>query len=167
MSNTGVPSMRSAPDRHRTGPSFASCRTPVRTTQDMPSGFGRNGERVANTPRRVLPPRRGGRTVGAHEARRLAENSQMSHRRSKPSMPRRASGLRNSGVKISSERSSGTTPLWRGMPNFPGNSLCTCAMGRRTQVSSMLALLTAARTRRRARRAAQARPCRHRASRRG
>ena len=28
-------------------------------------------------------------------------------------MPRRASGLRNSGVKISSERSSGTTPLWR------------------------------------------------------
>ena len=27
-------------------------------------GLGRNGERVANTPRRVLPPRRGGRTVG-------------------------------------------------------------------------------------------------------
>ena len=33
-------------------------------TQERPMGLGRKGERVAKTPRRVLPPNRGGRTVG-------------------------------------------------------------------------------------------------------
>lgn len=33
-------------------------------TLESPSALGRNGLRVANTPMRVLPPSRGGRTVG-------------------------------------------------------------------------------------------------------
>ena len=42
--------------------------------------LGRNGERVANTPMRVLPPRRGGRTVGDQPSRSAFENDQISHR---------------------------------------------------------------------------------------
>ena len=42
--------------------------------------FGRKGERVANTPMRVFPPRRGGRTVGDQSSRTLRENCQISHR---------------------------------------------------------------------------------------
>ncbi len=41
-------------------------------------GLGRKGERVAKTPRRAFPPKRGGRTVGDHVSRLLSENSQMS-----------------------------------------------------------------------------------------
>ena len=37
-------------------------------THESPSGFGRNGERVANTPTRVLPPSFGGSTVVARIA---------------------------------------------------------------------------------------------------
>ena len=36
--------------------------------------LGRNGERVANTPILVLPPRIGGRTVGDHLSRTASEN---------------------------------------------------------------------------------------------
>ena len=36
--------------------------------------LGRKGERVANTPIRVLPPSRGGRTVGDQSPRLAAEN---------------------------------------------------------------------------------------------
>ena len=36
--------------------------------------FGLNGDRVANTPTRLLPPRRGGRTVGDHDSRSAFEN---------------------------------------------------------------------------------------------
>ena len=47
--------------------------------------FGRNGERVAKTPTRSLPPRRGGRTVGrlGHEGleQRLAVLGQLHHAR--------------------------------------------------------------------------------------
>ena len=86
-------------------------------------GLGRKGERVAKTPRRVLPPRRGGRTVGDQLSRTVSENSQISQRCENPSMPRRASGLRYSGSKTIVARVSGTSPLWRGMPNFVGNSL--------------------------------------------
>ena len=43
-------------------------------------GLGRNGDRVANTPMRVLPPSLGGRTVGDHSARSQAEKPQISHR---------------------------------------------------------------------------------------
>ena len=45
-----------------------------------PRLLGRKGERVAKTPIRSLPPRRGGLTVGVLRASRLAENSQMIHR---------------------------------------------------------------------------------------
>ena len=38
-------------------------------------GLGRNGERVANTPMRTLPPRRGGRTVGDQPSRSARENA--------------------------------------------------------------------------------------------
>ena len=37
-------------------------------------GFGRKGERVANTPTRSLPPRRGGRTVADQPSRTAWEN---------------------------------------------------------------------------------------------
>ena len=39
-------------------------RTPFSSMRDIPSGLGRKVERVANTPMRALPPKRGGRTVG-------------------------------------------------------------------------------------------------------
>ena len=37
---------------------------PSSLATDNPNGLGRKVERVANTPRRSLPPKRGGRTVG-------------------------------------------------------------------------------------------------------
>ena len=43
-------------------------------------------------------------------------------------MPRRASGLRNSGSKTMVERSSSTRPDCRGMPNLVAKSLCIRAM---------------------------------------
>lgn len=64
MSKMGVPSIKSAPATRSTGPSSALCSTPNSLTEERPMGLGRKGERVANTPMRVLPPRRGGRTVG-------------------------------------------------------------------------------------------------------
>lgn len=51
----------------------------INFTQDNPIGLGRNGERVAKTPRRSLPPRRGGRTVRPLCSCLLAENPQISH----------------------------------------------------------------------------------------
>ena len=85
--------------------------------------FGRNGERVANTPMRSLPPSRGGRTVGDQSSRTASENCQMSHRWEKPSMPRRASALRYSGSNTMRARRASTSPLWRGTPNFVLKSL--------------------------------------------
>ncbi len=41
-------------------------------------GFGRNGDRLAKTPTRVLPPSLGGRTVGDQSSLCTAENSQTS-----------------------------------------------------------------------------------------
>ena len=64
MSKMGVPSIKSAPNTCSTGPSFLSIAISRSCTEDKPMGLGRKGERVANTPMRVLPPRRGGRTVG-------------------------------------------------------------------------------------------------------
>ena len=100
-----------------------------RRTHDRPIGFGRNGERVANTPMRTLPPRRGGRTVGDQSARTFSENSQMSQMCENASSPRTASRLRNSGSKIISACRLSTTPLWRGTPNFVAKSLWMWAMG--------------------------------------
>ena len=64
MSKIGVPSIRSAPDTWSTGPRAGSSSTRSSRTEDRPRALGRKGDRVANTPMRVLPPSRGGRTVG-------------------------------------------------------------------------------------------------------
>lgn len=56
-------------------------------------GFGRKGERVAKTPIRVLPPSRGGRTVGDQVSRMARSKTQMSQMWEKSSKPRRASGF--------------------------------------------------------------------------
>ena len=69
MSKMGVPSTRSAPATRSTGPSASSRSRPSSRTQLRPRALGRKGERVAKTPRRVLPPRRGGRTVGDQSSR--------------------------------------------------------------------------------------------------
>ena len=57
-------------------------------------GFGRKGERLANTPTRWFPPSRGGRTVGDHSVRWDWWNTQISQMWENPSSPRRASGFR-------------------------------------------------------------------------
>ena len=61
-------------------------------------GLGRKGERVAKTPMRVLPPSRGGKTVGDQRSRMAWEKTHRSQRWEYPSMPRRAVSLRYSGV---------------------------------------------------------------------
>lgn len=60
-------------------------------------GLGRKGDRVANTPMRVFPPSRGGRTVGDQVFRTAWENTHTTQRWENPSNPRRASGFRYSG----------------------------------------------------------------------
>ena len=54
----------SAPVTWSTGRPFAAQSTDTSRTTLRPMWFGRNGERVVNTPTRVLPPSFGGRTVG-------------------------------------------------------------------------------------------------------
>ena len=110
--------------------------TDLSSTQDRPSGLGRKGERVANTPIRTLPPSLGGRTVGDQSARRFSENPQISQRCEKPSSPRSASGLQNSGSNTTVDISVSIIPLWRGKPNFEVKSLCMLATAR-TLISSM------------------------------
>lgn len=58
--------------------------------------------------------------MGDHPSLRLAEKPQISHRRKKPSIPRRTSGFRNSGSKTTVERSSSSSPLCRGMYGYTG-----------------------------------------------
>ena len=71
----GVPSKRSAPDTIRIFPSFSVASMPKSLTEDSPMLFGLKGERVAKTPIRLLPPRRGGRTVGENESLWAKEKS--------------------------------------------------------------------------------------------
>ena len=111
-----------------TGPKSFVISTPSSFTQESPRLLGRKGDRVAKTPMRVLPPSRGGRTVGDQPDRTASENCQMTHRWEKPSMPRRASALRYSGSKTMAERSSCTRWGCRGIPNFVGKSLRIRAM---------------------------------------
>ena len=85
-------------------------------------GLGRKGERVANTPIRLFPPSLGGRTVGDQPLSRFSENSQMSHRWEKPSMPRRASAMRHGGSNTTMARSSSTSPACLGTPNLEEKS---------------------------------------------
>ena len=94
MSKIGVPSIRSAPETRSTGPSGVESSTDSSFTQERPRGFGRTGARVAKTPMRVFPPRRGGRTSGDQGLPKFSENPQMSQRWEKPSIPRRASASR-------------------------------------------------------------------------
>ena len=107
-------------------------------TLERPSGLGRKGERVANTPIRVLPPRRGGRTVGDQFSRTAPENCHTSQMWLKSSSPRRASALRYSGVKMISPRRPSTSPLCRGMPNLVGKAVWMCAMTFRVMVSLLI-----------------------------
>ena len=93
-------------------------------------GLGRKGERVAKTPMRAFPPSRGGRTVGDQVCRTEAEKTHTSQIWEKPSSPRRASGLRNSGSKTTVASSVSTRPLCRGTPNLVEKSLRIWAMGR-------------------------------------
>ena len=86
--------MRSAPATVSTGPSGVFGSTFKSLTQLSPMALGRNGERVANTPIRVLPPSRGGRTVGDQCSLTALENCQMSQMWEKSSSPRTASGAR-------------------------------------------------------------------------
>ncbi|VWL99243.1 Uncharacterised protein [Collinsella intestinalis] len=112
-------------------------------------GLGRKGLRVAKTPRRSEPPRRGGRTVGVHFAvvpGLLAvaastaisaavppgvpfSNSQSSHRWLNSSKPATACGSANSGSNTMRPCRCGAKKLLRGMPNFCGRSVSICAMG--------------------------------------
>ena len=57
-------------------------------------GLGRKGDRVAKTPTRVLPPSRGGRTVGDQPSRTAWVNCQSSQMWLNCSIPRRALGSR-------------------------------------------------------------------------
>ena len=86
-------------------------------------GFGRKGEREANTPTRVLPPSRGGRTVGDQPDCKLPENCQISQRCEKSSSPRKNSSRRNSGSITTRDKASPRILLWRGMPNLVSKSL--------------------------------------------
>ena len=104
-------------------------------TLDSPSGLGRNGDRVAKTPIRVLPPSRGGRTVGDQLSRTAPENCHTSQMWLKSSSPRTASGLRYSGVKTISPRRLSTSPLCRGIPNLVGKAVWMCAMTFRVMAS--------------------------------
>ena len=137
MSRMGVPSIRSAPRTRSTVPSWAVGSTASSATQERPMGLGRKGERVANTPILALPPSRGGRTVGDQPCRRDWSKAQISQMWEKPSRPRRASGLRNSGSKTTVAERASTRPLCRGTPNLEPNSLWMRAMGRMEKVSAM------------------------------
>ena len=112
------------------------------------SGLGRKGLRVAKTPRRSEPPRRGGRTVGVHFAvvpGLLAvaastaisaavppgvpfSNSQSSHRWLNSSKPATACGSASSGSNTMRPCRCGAKKLLRGMPNFCGRSVSICAV---------------------------------------
>ena len=91
-------------------------------------GWGRKGDRLAMTPIRVFPPRRGGRTVGDQCGRMAWEKDQISHRWVNPSKPRRASGFRYSGSNTTVASRSSTRPLCRGIPNYLGKAPCRVAM---------------------------------------
>ena len=100
--------------------------------------MGRKGERVAKTPMRVLPPRRGGRTVGDQSSRMFSENPQMSQMWVNPSKPRSASACLNSGSKTIFACRLSTNPLCLGMPNLVGRSPWMRAMTLSFVVSILL-----------------------------
>ena len=139
----GVPSIRSAPLTSRTGPSGVLGEILMRRTEDNPIWLGRKGLRVAHTPMRLLPPSRGGRTVGLHPSPSLwaSLKSQSSQMCENPSNPRKASALRYSGSKMIRPVNSLTRPLWRGTPNLVLKSVCMRAMILSSIVNAFLQFL--------------------------
>ena len=111
-----------------TSPSVSLCSIPISFTDESPTGLGLKGDLVANTPIRLLPPRRGGLTVGDHVSLFASENSQINHKWEKSSMPRRASRTLYSGSNTILARSESTSPLWRGIPNFSLKSVLIFAI---------------------------------------
>jgi hypothetical protein len=97
--------------------------------------LGRNGDRDAKTPTRVLPPSRGGRTVGDHSRHTDSENFHISQMWLNPSSPRSASGFRNSGLNTTVPLSELTNPLCLGIPNLVGNPVLIIAIGRILQIN--------------------------------
>ena len=78
---------------------------------------------VANTPTRLFPPSRGGRTIGDQVSRTASENSQINQRWEYSSSPLSAFASRNSGSKTIVLFSSSISPLCLGIPNFSGKSV--------------------------------------------
>lgn len=91
-----MPLIISAPLTQRIFP-FSVLSTASSLTQVSPREFGRNGERVAKTPTRLFPPRRGGLTVGDHSPK-LPEKPHISHRCEYCSISLMQFSSRNSGV---------------------------------------------------------------------
>ena len=89
----------------------------------MHIGFGLTGERVANTPIRLLPPNRGGLTVVLSPNGAESEQYQITHRWLNPSSPRNRSLFAYSGSKTSRPSVCGTRAGWRGIPNLEGKSV--------------------------------------------
>ena len=111
-----------------TGPRGVDSSIRVMRTDESPIGLGRKGERVAKTPMRRFPPRRGGRTVGDHSWRWASEKSHNSQICEKPSNPRNDSTFRKSGSKTMRLSTASISPLWRGTPNFVSKSFSMCAI---------------------------------------
>ena len=99
-------------------------------------GLGRKVERVANTPSRRLPPRRGGRTVGCQRPAGMPWKTNTSHKCEKPSRPRTAAGWLYGGSSSSVARAAGASPGWRGMPNFSRKQEWTMPIGANRNIYS-------------------------------
>ena len=134
--------MRSAPHTCKTGPSAGSVSIRSRRTEDRPMALGRNGDRVAKTPIRLLPPSLGGLTVGLHVPPAVSENPQMSQRCVYSSIPLITSCWRQYGSNTISAVVS-TSPLCLGIPNFVGKSLRIYAIGFNSKLCSFISILSA------------------------
>ena len=129
MSKISVPFIKSAPETISTGPSFSLFSTSISLTRVRPIGFGRFGERVANTPFRMFPPSFGGRTVGDHARLPIGSKPQISHRYSNSSIPLNASKFLYSASITTREIRFSAIPLCLGSPNLVGKSLYIFATG--------------------------------------
>jgi hypothetical protein len=83
---------------------------------------------VANTPNRLLPPRRGGRTVGENVLHLAWENSHINQMWLVSSRPRSASTFLNSGSNTIFASRDFAIPLCLGIPNLVGKSLFIVAI---------------------------------------
>ena len=111
------------PSRSTFVPCTLSLCTLISLTLLSPIGFGRNGDLVANTPIRLLPPNRGGRTVGDQLCSELlgagcSLTPQSSHKCEYPSIPRSASFTANSGSNTIRVRIGLSSLLCLGIPNL-------------------------------------------------